>query len=63
MISAAYRLTPIHSDQQNSLCLLWNGKVYVDHAVMFGLSSSTGVFGTVADMLVDIYIHAGFGMI
>jgi hypothetical protein len=62
-ISAAYRLTPIRPDQQNSLCIFWNDRVHVDRAVMFGLSSSAGVFGSVADMLVAIYIAAGFGPI
>lgn len=28
-ISAAYRLTPICPEQQNSLCVYWEGKVYV----------------------------------
>lgn len=60
-ISAAYRLTPVRPDQQNALCLFWDGKVRVDRAVMFGLTSSAGVFGCVADMLIDIYITAGFG--
>ena len=60
-ISAAYRITPVRPDQQNSLCILWEGKVRVDRAVMFGLASSTGVFGCVADMLVDIYVASGFG--
>ena len=59
-ISAAYRTTPIRPDQQNSLCVYWNGKVWVDRAVMFGLSSSAGVFGAIADMLVAIYKAAGF---
>ncbi|KAJ7713418.1 hypothetical protein B0H16DRAFT_1274192, partial [Mycena metata] len=31
-ISAAYRLTPIRPEQQNSLCLRWEGLVYVDRA-------------------------------
>jgi hypothetical protein len=62
-ISAAYRLAPIRPDQQNSLCILWMGKVYVDRAVMFGLTSSAGVFGSIADMLVDIYCKAGFDAI
>jgi hypothetical protein len=60
-ISAAYRITPVRPDQQNSLCVFWKGLVYVDQAVMFGLSSSAGVFGSVADMLVAIYQAAGFG--
>jgi len=54
-ISSAYRLTPVSPDQQWALCLFWDGKVYVDHAVPFGLASSAGVFGAVADMLVAIY--------
>lgn len=33
----------------------------MDRAVMFGMSSSAGVFGCVADMLVGIYTKAGFG--
>lgn len=59
-ISAAYRLTPISPLQQNALCISWKGKIYVDRALMFGLSSSAGVFGSVADMLVAIYRAAGF---
>lgn len=62
-ISAAYRLTPIRPQQQNSLCVYWEGKVYVDRALMFGLTSSAGVFGSIADMLVAIYEQAGFGPI
>ena len=41
----------------------WKGLVYVDQAVMFGLSSSVGVFGTIGDMLVTIYEKAGFSPI
>jgi hypothetical protein len=59
-ISAAYRLTPIRPDQQHALCIFWDGLVYVDRAVMFGLASSAGVFGSIADMLVAIYKRCGF---
>ena len=59
-ISAAYRLTPIRPDQQHAVCIMWEGKVYVDRAVMFGLASSAGVFGADADMLIAIYRKAGF---
>ena len=41
----------------------WKGLVYVDQAVMFGLSSSVGVFGVIGDMLVTIYEKAGFSPI
>lgn len=62
-ISAAYRLTQICPDQQNVLCVYWDRLVYVDRAVMFGLSSSAGVFSCVADMLLDIYRAVGFGFV
>lgn len=62
-ISSAYRLTPILPAQQNWTCVAWNDKVWVDHAVMFGMASSAGVFGAVADMLVALYNAAGFGPI
>ena len=60
-ISAAYWLTLVCPNQQNALCLFWEGKVRVDQAVMFGLALSAGVFGCVTDMLIDIYVSAGFG--
>ena len=59
-ISAAYRITPIRPDQQQHLCVFWRDRVYVDRAVMFGLSSSAGVFGSIGDMLVALYEKAGF---
>ena len=58
-----YRITPIHPSQQHHLCVSWKGLVYVDQAVMFGLSSSVGVFSTIGDMLVTIYEKAGFSPI
>ena len=60
-ISAAYRITPVRPSQQHALCIYWRGKVYIDRAVAFGLASSAGVFGAVADMLVAIYKASGFG--
>lgn len=35
--------------------------MYIDRAVAFGLASSAGVFGAVADLLVAIYKASGFG--
>ena len=59
-ISVAYCLTSIQPDQQHYLCVSWDGLIYIDCAVMFWLSSSMGMFGCVADMLVTIYKAAGF---
>jgi len=41
----------------------WDGKIYNDRALAFGMTSSTGVFGSIADMLVALYCVAGFGPI
>lgn len=59
-ISAAYRITPVRPDQQNFTCIHWKGEVYVDRAACFGLASSAGVFGAIADMLVAIYMASGY---
>lgn len=53
-------MTPIRPDQQHLFCLFWEGLVYLDRAVCFGMSSSAGIFGAVADMLVAIYRASGF---
>ena len=50
-------------DQQNALCIYWRGKVIVDLALCFGLSSSAGIFGSIADMLVALYKAYGYGPI
>ncbi|KAJ3757804.1 hypothetical protein EV360DRAFT_83677 [Lentinula raphanica] len=60
-ITAAYWITPVKPDQQFALCVGWEGLVYVDQAVIFGLASSVGVFGSIADMLVAIYDAKGMG--
>jgi hypothetical protein len=53
-ISGAYRIIPTRPNQQNWLCLSWKEKVFVDHAVCFGLTSSAGLFGAMADVIVDL---------
>jgi hypothetical protein len=60
-VSAAYRTTPVAPTQQNVLCVLWMGLLYVDFALAFRLASSAGIFGWVVDMIVAIYIVLGFG--
>jgi hypothetical protein len=62
-IVAAYRITPVVAEQQSALCIAWDGMVYVDRCAPFGLRSSAGVFGSIADMLVAIYDAQGFGPI
>ena len=58
-ISSAYQIIPIYLNQQHMLCVSWQELVYVNHAVIFGLTSSTGVFDAVADMLIALYAATG----
>jgi len=44
-IEAAYWIVLLAILQQASVCIQWKVLVYVDQALMFGLSSSAGVFG------------------
>jgi hypothetical protein len=62
-VLAAYRITPMRILQQFALCIAWQGSVYLDRAAPFGLQSSAGVFGSIANMLVAIYNVLGFGPI
>ena len=50
-IEAAYRLLPIHNDDKHLLGMLWEGWVYVDTALPFGLRSAPLIFTALADGL------------
>jgi hypothetical protein len=54
-ISAAYRITPTRPAQQHLLCITWRAKIIMDFAASFGMASSCGIFGAIADMLLAIY--------
>lgn len=50
-IEEAYRLIPIHSDDKHLLGVQWEGKIYIDAALPFGLRSAPLIFTTLADAL------------
>ena len=39
-ISEAYRIVPVHSDDKYLLGINWNGQVYIDATLPFGLCSA-----------------------
>lgn len=47
----AYRIVPIHPQDQHLLAISWEGKTYVDRALPFGLRSAPKIFSAVADMI------------
>jgi len=62
-MDSAFRRVPIKPDQQPTFIVCWDGKVYIDHTGPFFPSSSLGVFGRLADMVVDIYKSKGIAPI
>ncbi len=50
-IESAYRMVPVHPDDQPLLGMSWKGKVYFDKALPFGLRSAPKIFSAVADAM------------
>ena len=50
-IKSAYRLIPVHPDDRPLLGINWNGELYVDAMLPFGLQSAPKIFTAVADAL------------
>lgn len=50
-IRAAYRIIPVHPHDRPLLAMEWEGHVYVDGALPFGLRSAPKVFNAMADAL------------
>ena len=50
-IKEAYRMVLVHPDEQSLLGVLWDGRVYIDRMLPFGLSSAVIIFSAVADTL------------
>ena len=50
-IKQAYRMVPVHPDDRRLLGMKWEGKVYVDKCLPFGLRSAPLIFSAIADAL------------
>lgn len=50
-IKQAYRMVPVHPDDQPLLGMMWEGAWYVDTALPFGLRSAPKIFSAIADAL------------
>ena len=50
-VSSAYRLVPVHSDDQLLLGLTWQNADYVDGMLLFGLRLAPKIFTTITDAL------------
>ena len=50
-IKSAYRVVPVHPQDRCLLGMQWDGKVFVDTALPFGLRSAPKIFNALADAL------------
>ena len=50
-IMHAYRNVPVHPEDRLLLGMMWEGKVYADKTIPFGLRSAPLIFTAVADAL------------
>ena len=57
-IKSAYRTVPVHPDDRPLLAVSWQGKVYIDTALPFGLRSAPKIFNSIADALEWIIAQA-----
>jgi hypothetical protein len=55
----AYRMVPIHPEDQHLLGILWRDQVFVDRALPFGLRSAPKIFTAVADAAAWVLHGAG----
>ena len=58
-IQSAFRLLPVHLADRHLLLMKWNGKIYVDTCLPFGLCAAPKLFNILADLLEWIVITKG----
>ena len=62
-IKSAYCIVPVHPDDQLLLGVKWQGGVYVDTRLLFGLRSAPLIFTAIADALEWIVKQQGVGIL
>ena len=50
-VKSAYRIVPVHPEDRSLLGMCWNGDIFVDAALPFGLRSAPKVFNAIADAM------------
>lgn len=58
-VQQAYRIVPVHPDDHHLLGMCWEGQVYIDTALPFGLRSAPKIFSALADALAWILHDKG----
>ena len=50
-IKSAYRLVPVHTHDRPLLAVQWEGQIFIDTRLLFGLHSAAKIFDAIADAL------------
>ena len=58
-IKEAYRMVPVHPDDQPLLAVEWANRIYIDRALPFGLRSAPKIFSAIADAIQWVLRHHG----
>ena len=58
-IKSAYRLVPVHPADRHLLAMEWQGAIYIDTCLPFGLRSAPKLFNVLADLLEWILLNQG----
>ena len=58
-IKSTYQIIPVHPQDRYLLVMCWDGMLYVDAALPFGLQSAPKIFTAVADALEWIFHNQG----
>ena len=58
-VKSAYRLIPVHPSDRSLLGMQWEGQLYVDAVLPFGVRSAPKVFTAVADALQWLMMKEG----
>ena len=61
-LQSAYRVVPIHPEDRPLLGVKWDGKVFLDMALPFGLRSAPKIFSALADALAWIAYQHGVAL-
>ena len=62
-IEHAYRNIPIHPSDRRLLGMSWNGQLYIDTVLLFGLRSAPKVFSAVADAVEWVALQFGVSIL
>ena len=55
----AYRAVPVHPSDQRLLAVSWNGSIYLDKALPFGLRSAPKLFSALTDAMMWVLWDRG----